>query len=105
MASKKVFSGNGWSFESAGRPGPEAAVSLPPEKQKVRITLEKRPKGKEVTVVSGFSLGGADRKKLAATLKKSCGSGGSDAEDKIEIQGDHRQALAKILAVLGWSVK
>lgn len=100
--SKKLLSGEGWSFEPADTaPAPEA-VSLPPEKQKARVRLEKRPKGKVATVVSGFVLTPADRKALAARLKKACGAGGSDSDTAIEVQGDHCAAVRTALEQLGW---
>ena len=102
----KQYSGNGWSFEPAGgRTGKPEVVSLPPEKQKVKIALEKRARGKEVTVLSGFVLSDADRKSLAKELKKACGGGGSDAADHIEVQGDHREAVAALLAARGWRTR
>lgn len=102
----KQYSGNGWSFEPAGgNAGKPETVSLPPDKQKARIALEKRARGKEVTVISGFVLSDADRKSLAKELKKACGGGGSDAGDRIEIQGDHRDGLATLLAAKGWRTR
>ena len=102
---KKMLSGNGWSFEPAGSGKPPETTSLPDDKQKAAIKLEKRPKGKEATVVSGFQLTAADRKTLAAALRRACGSGGSDAEDRVEVQGDHREKVAAFLAAKGWRVK
>ncbi len=67
--------------------------------------MEKRAKGKIVTAVTGFVLSTADRKALAKSLKNACGSGGSESEDCIEIQGDHREALSVRLQNLGWKVK
>lgn len=104
--SKKILSGNGWSFEPAGGgAAPAERASLPPEKQRARVAVEKRPKGKIVTVVSGFVLSDADQKALAASLKKRCGSGGSAAGGTIEVQGDHRDAVMAELTRLGWTVK
>lgn len=105
MATKKLTSGNGWTFEPAGGGKAEEAVSLPDAKQKARVSLEKRAKGKEVTLVTGFVLSPAGRKELAARLKKACGSGGSESEAAIEVQGDHREAVKRILADKGWTVK
>lgn len=102
---KKMLSGNGWSFEPAGSAGRDEIVSLPDERQKAKITLEKRAKGKETTVVSGFVLADADRKALAATLRKACGAGGGDAAGTIEVQGDHRDKVKALLAGKGWTVK
>lgn len=105
MAKKKMLSGNGWSFEPADAAPAEEVVSLPPEKQKVTLKLEKKPKGKIATRVSGVVLSDADRKKLAAELKKRCGGGGTDAADWIEVQGDHRDVVREHLTKLGWHVK
>lgn len=106
MAGKKLTGGKGWSFEPAGgAPVPEDVQSLPPEKQNVRVKLERRAKGKEVTLVVGFVLSDADRKTLAAALRKACGAGGSDGREGIEVQGDHREKMAEYLRRLGWRVK
>ncbi len=103
--SKKILSGAGWSFEPAGGGEKAETASLPPDKQKAKVAVEKRPKGKIATVVSGFVLSDADRHDLAVTLKKKCGSGGSDAGDKIEVQGDHQGTVVAFLSGLGWRVK
>ncbi len=101
---KKLTSGNGWSFEPAGSgPQPET-VSLPDAKQKAAVKLEKRAKGKEVTVVNGFVLSPADRKALAAELRKACGAGGADSEAAIEVQGDHREKVKAVLTARQWKV-
>lgn len=105
MASKKLTSGKGWSFEPAGGGGVPEPVSLPPDRQKAKLRLEKRNKGKEVTLVTGFTLSDADRKDLAARLRKACGAGGSDNRDEIAVQGDHREKVRAYLSDLGWSVK
>ncbi len=103
---KKLLSGDGWSFEPAGGDGGgEKTASLPDDRQKARVALEKRAKGKEMTVVSGFTLADADRKALAAALRKACGAGGGDAGGMIEVQGDHREKIAAILSGKGWKVK
>lgn len=104
--SKKILNGEGWSFEPAGGAGVKPdVISLPPEKNKAKITLEKRPKGKMATVLSGFTLSGNDRKKLAASLRKRCGSGGSDTPDRIEVQGDHCAVVRELLSGEGWKIR
>lgn len=102
---KKIMSGNGWSFEPAGAKLPEEIVSLPDERQKATVKLEKRAKGKEVTLVGGFTLSEADRKALAAALRKACGAGGADSAAGIEVQGDHRDKVKGLLLGRGWTVK
>lgn len=62
-------------------------------------------KGKGVTLITGLPMENADLKKLAKTLKQKCGSGGSVKNGVIEIQGDHRDVLEKILSELDHKVK
>lgn len=103
---KKILSGNGWSFEPAGGTGEKLpVVSLPDDNQKAVVKLEKRAKGKEVTVVTGFVLSDADRKALAQRLRKSCGTGGSDSAEEIAVQGDHREKVKALLSGMGWKAR
>jgi translation initiation factor 1 len=72
----------------------------------VRVSRETQGrKGKGVTVISGLGLAPAELEQLATELKKRCGSGGSVAGDRIEIQGDHRDRLVEELTRRGWRAK
>lgn len=72
----------------------------------VRIRREsKGRKGKGVCVIEGLPLVGKDLQDLCKTLKKKCGTGGTVKNNLIEIQGDHREALQKEIAALGYKVK
>ena len=72
----------------------------------IRISLQtKGPKGKKVTVVSGFSMPEEELGKLATELKRKCGAGGSVDGDTMEIQGDFRQKISLELAAAGYKVK
>lgn len=62
-------------------------------------------RGKGVTTISGLPLDQNGLLKVAAKLKSRCGSGGTVKEDRIEIQGDHREAIVKELERLGYKVK
>lgn len=105
MAARKLTGGRGWSLEpAAGAAGSGEPLSLPPDRQKAKLRLEKRARGKEVTLLTGFVLSDADRKDLAARLRKACGAGGSDNREGIEVQGDHRTRVAEVLGSLGWRV-
>jgi len=42
---------------------------------------------------------------LAKKLKHLCGSGGTIKNNKIEIQGDHRDILVSVLSEKGYNVK
>jgi translation initiation factor 1 len=72
----------------------------------VRVSRETQGrKGKGVTVITGLGLPANELEALAAELKKRCGSGGSVANGRIEIQGDHRDRLVEELTGRGWPAK
>lgn len=84
----------------------EAIRELPPEKQSVRVQLDrKRRAGKTVTVASGFEHSAASLAELAQRLKKKCGSGGTARESEIEIQGDHLALILAELQKLGYKAR
>jgi len=78
---------------------------IPLGEQTARIRVEKRPKGKVVTAVSGLDPGGNDLAGLAAKLKARCGSGGTVKDGVIELQGDHLLAAEKALQTIGYRVR
>src|SRR6266571_4287912 len=58
--------------------------------------------GKTVTVVKNFvGIGLPEKEKLAKQMQKSCGVGGTVKEGRIEIQGDKRAEVARILTKAG----
>jgi translation initiation factor 1 len=72
----------------------------------IRIRREVKGRGgKTVTVASGFQLDGDGLKKLAAELKRRCGTGGSVKEREILVQGDHRETLLAELKARGFTPK
>lgn len=84
---------------------PEEAT-LPPEKQRLKIMLDKRNrKGKEVTLVTDFVGADDDLKELAKRLKTKCGSGGSARGGEILIQGDFRTRVKELLTADGYNVR
>ena len=71
---------------------------------KIRIQREtKGRKGKTVSTVSGFQLGDDELRRLAARLKRKCGTGGSVKDGIIIIQGDHRITLLAELKKQGYT--
>ena len=79
--------------------------TLPKEKQRLHITLEKRNRGgKVVTLVSGFRGTGNDRSALGKWLKTRCGVGGSVKDGEIFIQGDWRRKVTDLLTEEGYHV-
>ena len=75
-----------------------------PKDQQVRVHREKR-KGKWNTVITGMDPVANDLKRLLKELKNSCSAGGSVKDGHVEIQGDHRDRIVKLLAQRGYSVK
>lgn len=72
----------------------------------VRVGREtKGRKGAGVTVVTGVPLAGADLAALARALKQRCGAGGTVKDGRIELQGDHRDAVVTELGQRGFTVR
>jgi translation initiation factor 1 len=54
--------------------------------------------GKVVTVIQGFTgIGLPEKERLAKAMQKACGTGGTVKDGRIEIQGDKRTEVARIL--------
>ena len=59
--------------------------------------------GKTVTVVKNFvGIGLPEKEQLAKQMQKSCGCGGTVKDGRIEIQGDKRDEVARILTEAGF---
>ena len=71
-----------------------------------KLRLEKSGRGgKTVTVVYDLPKNAAFLKELAGELKRACGTGGTVADETVEIQGDHRDRIRALLTTKGWIVK
>jgi translation initiation factor 1 len=83
-----------------------APASDVPKKNRGRVDILRQTAhrgGKTVTVVTGFvGIGQAEKERLAKQMQKACGAGGTVKEGRIEIQGDQRDAVARILAEAGF---
>ena len=66
---------------------------------------EKRGGNREVIILEGFPRGGFDLHAFAKEIKRRCGSGGTVRGFSLEIQGDHRDTLAKVLLEHGFRSK
>lgn len=81
----------------------EVAETLPPEKQKLKIQLDKKSRaGKQVTLISGFVGNEADLETLSKKLKNLCGCGGSAKNGEMLIQGDVREKALNYLINQGY---
>lgn len=59
--------------------------------------------GKTVTVVTGFvGISQAEKERLARRMQTACGAGGTVKEGRIEIQGDQRELIARMLTEAGF---
>ena len=87
-------------FRVEAPPQPDANTLEPPytvamtRKGGLPIFIEKRAKGKTVTVVRNV---GGNAEALLKVLKKRCGAGGVVREGDVEVQGDHRLAIEEFL--------
>lgn len=84
---------------------PAPTPRIPPEKQTVKLSIEKRKKGKVVTIVRGLPAEGNDLPELLTSLKTACGAGGAIKDEALEIQGRHLQLVRETLAKIGYQVK
>ena len=98
----------------APAPAPEArsgialrdAPAIGTKKNRGRVDIIRQTAhrgGKTVTVVKGFTgIGQAEQETLAKEIQKACGTGGTVKEGRIEIQGDQRELVARILTKAGF---
>ena len=92
-------------YSSSKQEVDSSAIELSPEKQDLRIHLQRLPGNRIITIVKGFI--GSDKVliDLSKYLKKSCGVGGSVKNDTILIQGNHRDKILELLNGRGFKVK
>lgn len=83
-----------------------AVQSAAPTKNRGRVDIlrEKAGRGgKTVTVATGFvGIGLPEKEQLAKKIQKAAGSGGTVKDGRIEIQGDKRDVVARILTEAGF---
>jgi translation initiation factor 1 len=89
--------------DNTGGPPP---ASPAPRKNRGRVDILRQTAhrgGKTVTVITGFvGIGLPEKEKLAKAMQKACGTGGTVKEGRIEIQGDQRTQVARILSEAGF---
>ncbi|MET0261275.1 MAG: translation initiation factor [Rariglobus sp.] len=87
---------------------PPAAVSAEPKaaKNRGRVDVLRSTAGrggKTVTIAKNFvGIGLPEKEQLAKKIQKACGSGGTVKDGQIEIQGDQRDAVVRVLTEAGF---
>ena len=91
-------------------PAPEISAPVSVRKQPnknrgrvdiVRVTAGRG--GKTVTIVKNFvGIGLPEKDALAKAMQRACGTGGTVKDGQIEIQGDKREHVARILTEAGF---
>ncbi len=85
---------------------PSAAGDAAPARNRGRVDIRLETAGrggKTVTVVSGFTgIGLPEKERLAKAMQRACGAGGTVKDGHIEIQGDRREFVARILTEAGF---
>jgi translation initiation factor 1 len=86
---------------SENLPGNSAPLPPPKIKNRGRVDIIRQTAGrggKTVTVVKNFvGIGLPEKERLAKAMQKACGTGGTVKDGRIEIQGDQRAEVARIL--------
>ncbi len=84
----------------------QAAEKEAPSKNRGRVDIKRTTAGrggKTVTIVTGFTgIGLPEKESLAKKMRNACGCGGTVKDGEIEIQGDQREAVARILTGAGF---
>src|SRR5688572_16490640 len=77
-----------------------------PQKNRGRVDIRRETGGrggKTVTIIDGFiGIGLPEKEQLAKKIRGACGCGGTVKDGAIEIQGDQRETIARILTEAGF---
>ena len=77
---------------------------IPKNQHQLVFTYEKR-NGKPVTLVGRFYIDDKEKKSVLKLLKTKLGVGGTIKDEWIEIQGDKKAKIIKVLSKDGWKFR
>jgi translation initiation factor 1 len=101
----RMCAGCGWPEDECKCSSRAASASVP-AKIVAKLRLEKQGRGgKSVTVIYDLPNNVAFLKALSQELKRACGTGGTVAENTVELNGDLRERVRELLMKKGWTVK
>jgi translation initiation factor 1 len=102
--SQSPFAGLSDAGLPAGHKTASSRSTRPKDRGRVDIIRQTAHRGgKTVTVVKNFvGIGLPEKEQLAKQMQKVCGCGGTVKEGRIEIQGDKRDQVARILTEAGF---
>src|SRR3954468_16409041 len=87
-------------------PMSEKPSAIHDQKSRGRVDIRRETGGrggKTVTIVEGFvGIGLPEKEQLAKKMRAACGCGGTVKDGQIEIQGDQRETVARILTEAGF---
>lgn len=93
-----------WDTSKNGSKKTTSTQTLPKNQHQLVFTFEKR-NGKPVTLVGRFQIEEKEKKDILKLLKKKLGTGGTINEEWIEIQGDKKEHIIKVLEAQGWKFR
>ncbi len=77
--------------------------NLAKSEQRIKVITEKRKFGKLITVISGIDPKAVDIKDVARKLKSKLACGGTVKNNKIELQGEHKEKAKQELVKIGFA--
>lgn len=78
-------------------------AELDREEARVKVRMEMRRFGKPTTVIEGIKMSEKDMHDLSSKMKRSLATGGTVKDGILILQGDHREAAARMLKEQGFS--
>ncbi len=91
---------------ASGQPIENRKPKIENPKNRGRVDIKRTTAGrggKTVTIVTGFTgIGLPEKESLAKKMRNACGCGGTVKDGEIEIQGDQRETVARILTEAGF---
>ena len=77
--------------------------SIAKETQKITISIERKKFGKKYTIIQGIDEKEIDLSQLASKLKAKLACGGTAKDNRIELQGAHKEKVKAFLISLGFA--